>query len=275
VGNEISEFEKKFIREASQYLENPSFLMKLVEILGDPLERGLRVLPEKVQNLAATATDKALKVALRAALFKLDSERPIVIRSLQDALGEIESTKNLSKVTTSLTGVAGGFFGMAGLPVELPITTTLILRSIAQIGASFGVDLNKPENQIDCLFVLSAGTDYYSARFSFSLLLKEALRLLTTKGTRNLAEALMQGSAPILVRLISHIASRFHLVVGQKWMAQSVPIVGAAAGGMINFAFTEHFNAVAKYHFGLKSLEARYGEKTVRDIYASSSAQRA
>ena len=63
------------------------------------------------------------------------------------------------------------------------------------------------------------------------------------------------------------MATRFDLVVSEKLLLQSLPIVGALAGAMVNAAFTDHFNRVAGYHFGIRRIEREKGEELVREEY--------
>ena len=46
------------------------------------------------------------------------------------------------KVLAGTSGGIGGAFGLAALPIELPVSTTIILRSIADIARSEGHDLS-------------------------------------------------------------------------------------------------------------------------------------
>jgi EcsC protein family len=88
----------------------------------------------------------------------------------------------------------------------------------------------------------------------------EAARYVVDRGV--LAEG-----APVLVRLIAQIASRFGVVVTQKLAAQAVPLVGALGGAAVNYAFIDHFQEVARAHFVVRRLERRYGKDAVRAAY--------
>jgi hypothetical protein len=77
----------------------------------------------------------------------------------------------------------------------------------------------------------------------------------------------MAEGAPILVRFIAQIASRFGVVVTQKLAAQAVPLSGALGGAAVNYAFIDHFHDVARAHFVVRRLERRYGKDTVREAY--------
>ena len=103
-------------------------------------------------------------------------------------------------------------------------------------------------------------TSYYGARLALSKAVGDALQYLTTHGLRN-------ASAPVLMRFVSAIASRFGIVVTQKAMAQALPIVGAVGGGLVNTMFISHFQDMARGHFAIRRLERQYGVDAVRESY--------
>ena len=76
-------------------------------------------------------------------------------------------------------------------------------------------------------------------------------------------------SAPTLVKLMSQIASRFGVQVKEKIAAQSVPLIGAVGGAVINTLFIDHFQTMARGHFIVLRLENRFGAETVRRMYDS------
>ncbi len=63
----------------------------------------------------------------------------------------------LHKFAVATTGAAGGAFGLFALPVELPVTTTLMFRSICDMARSEGEDLTSIDTQLQCLTVLGMG----------------------------------------------------------------------------------------------------------------------
>lgn len=66
------------------------------------------------------------------------------------------------------------------------------------------------------------------------------------------------------LKLIGQIAERFGVVVSQKTVAQTVPLVGAVSGAVINLTFTEHFLTLARGHFAVRRLERAQYEKIAR-----------
>ena len=63
------------------------------------------------------------------------------------------------------------------------------------------------------------------------------------------------------------VAERFGAQVSVKVAGQAVPVIGAAAGGVINVLFTEHFQAKARGHFIVRRLERQHGWEATRALY--------
>ena len=71
----------------------------------------------------------------------------------------------------------------------------------------------------------------------------------------------------MLVRFLTQIAARFGVVVTQKFAAQMVPVIGAFGGAVVNYAFIDHFQDVARGHFTVRRLERVHGKDEVRLEY--------
>ncbi len=239
-------------------LESRSFAMTVAAKVGMPVEALLRLLPGRAEASIGNAVNKALQQCLRVAvsLDKADS-------------GSVRS-KRVHTATTALTGAVGGFFGLPGLAVELPITTTVMLHSIAEIARSQGEDLSNPESAFACLEVLALGPEgsrgealdsvYYATRAALTQVTRDAAAYVAQKG-------LTKEGAPAIVSFIAKIAARFGLEVSEKAAAQLVPIAGAAGGLTLNVLFTDHFQRLAEGHFTVRRLERRYGSDLVHDEY--------
>ena len=180
------------------------------------------------------------------------------------------SSDRTHKVVTAVTGGVGGMFGLVGLAVELPISTTAMLRSIADIARSEGEDLSSPEVRLSCLQVLALGgastsddsaeTGYFAVRAVFSKTISEMAEVLAERGVARHA-------APAFVELAGRLAARFGVTVSEKVAAQAVPVVGALGGATINVMFTDHFQSMARGHFTVRRLERIYGPEVVREAY--------
>ena len=134
---------------AAATLEHPGLAARLGNIAGKPIELVGRALPEAASKAVAAATTKALEAALAVALRTMEKEPKAASRLLHKALA-------------AASGAVGGGFGLAALPVELPISTVIMLRSIGDVARSEGEDLSDPESALACLQVFALGTVSYT-----------------------------------------------------------------------------------------------------------------
>jgi hypothetical protein len=247
------------LQRAKDLLENPGLAAKLSNALGSPVEKGMKMLPARGQKLVHDATERALMKALDVAVKSLGEKRPVT------------SSDKMHKWAAAGSGALGGAFGIAAIAIELPVSTTLILRSIADIAAAEGEDPRHIETKLACLSVFALGSSkdesdnaaesgYFAARAAMATAVSDAVRYLAEKG-------LSKGGAPALVRLIALIASRFGIVVSQKAAAQLVPVLGAAGGALINTIFIGHYQDMARGHFIVRRLEKIHGAEPVRRAY--------
>jgi hypothetical protein len=232
--------------------------MRLTALIG----RQVGFIGLMIPSALAGAVNRAAEAALRHAM-------GLALRSLSSQSNR--DRRGLHRSVVTVAGAAGGAFGLAGLPVELPFTTTVILRSIAAIAKNEGEDLADPDVALACLEVFALGggpadgieqggaleTGYFALRGVLAKSVSEAARHLLDRGLRDQA-------SPLLVRFIAQISARFGVVVSQKVAAQSLPLIGAASGAAINYAFVDHFQTLARGHFTVRRLERTYGTSLVR-----------
>jgi hypothetical protein len=254
----LSPEDRKALWKAVTALETQGFIARITDITGEPITKLLKSLPGSVTFGINSAVQVALRKALEAALYKLDSRLP-------------EPGRLGYKVMSGVTGGLSGFFGLATLAVELPLTTTMMLRSIANIAREHGEDLSLRGPQLACLevFALGAGdrgkgptaeTSYFAIRAFLARTVSKATEALAERG-------IARTSAPVIVELISAIGSRFGIVVSEKVAAGAIPVVGAIGGATVNLAFMEHFQKLAHAHFAIRRLERLHGQAEVFRLY--------
>jgi hypothetical protein len=246
------------LRVAKAILENPGLAAKIGNFVGTPIEKAFKMLPESWSSVVNDATRKSIEVALDAALLTMD----------RDERGA--SSNWWHKLAVVATGAGGGAFGLPALAIELPVSTTIMLRSIADIARSEGEDLSCPDAKMQCIQVLALGgklknddgaeSVYFAARAALAKSISEAATHLAQKG-------LSQKGAPAIVQLITQVASRFSIVVSEKAAAQAVPLVGAFGGAAINTLFIDHFQDMGRGHFVVRRLERIHGQEEVRRLY--------
>jgi hypothetical protein len=254
----LSIADQRILWQAACNLERESLVARLSELTGEPVTQMLRMMPKKVSGQIHGVVQSALWQALQVAVYKLDSGLP-------------EPGTIGFRVMSGIAGGVSGFFGAATLAVELPVTTTLMLRSIAGIARREGEDLRHPGAKLACLEVFALGprrenaggtaeASYYAIRAFLAKAVSEAAQLLTER-------TVAQRSSPVIVELITAVGSRFGLVVSEKMAAGAIPVLGAIGGAAVNLAFMEHFQKLAKAHFAIRRLEREHGPDEVHRIY--------
>ena len=245
---------------ARALLESPGIAAQLANLVGAPVEYLLAYrLPRGASRAINTAVRLALRQSLRVATATLGNG------------GQVRPThERLHTAAVAATGAAGGAFGLVGLVAELPLTTTLILRSVAEIARSEGERLDDPETMLACYEVLTMGgsssaddgaeSGYFAARAVLAQQVVAATEYVAAHG-------LVSSGAPALVQLMSTVASGFSVRISHKLAAQSVPVIGEATGATLNTLFMRHFQRAAHGHFSVRRLERKYGPEMVRQAY--------
>jgi hypothetical protein len=222
---------------AKRYRSANSVGMQLLNVVGGQAENLLERLPDSAKDKLEVAAERALRSALEAA----GKTRGVV----PDQRGWLNTA-----VATAM-GAAGGMGGLPSALAELPVTVTVLMRAMLGIAAEHGFDPEEPEVAQACLMVFaSAGplSEDDGADLGFV-----AARVSLTGASVN--------------ALIARIAPRVGVVLGQKLAAQTVPVLGAAAGAAVNYAYTSYYQEMAHVQFGLWRLARDSGlpKEVLRD----------
>ncbi len=161
--------------------------------------------------------------------------------------GQRDSRTRLHRLSASASGAMSGFAGLPGLLLDIPVTTALMLRSIAGIAREHGEDIATSDGKRACLEVLAqaaprAGGDeaelgYWSARAGLSHL--------------------------TIAVLIRTAAARLGVTLSEKLLAQAVPVAGAVAGAGLNWVFMGYYQEIAHVHFTIREVERRTGDPAI------------
>ena len=138
----------QFIKEAKHFLEHSSFLTDFMNYVGKPVDIALEKLPSKARDAISRSTSKALQKALQWALMTIGEKA-------KGSRGRL--LRNIHTAGAAVTGAVSGAFGMPALLVEIPITTMIMLRSIATTAAQNGENLADFHNSLKCIEVFTIG----------------------------------------------------------------------------------------------------------------------
>lgn len=256
------------LQRAVALLEAPTLTARMANLVGTPLEFAVRALPAAVTGRIHGAVEAALYKSAQVALWSMDN-----------APGRSASTR-WHKLAAATSGAVGGAFGFTALFLELPVSTTIMMRAVADVARSEGFDLSDLSTRQACLEVFALGgnsagddaadTGYYLTRGFTADVMRHLSAELAGRAVTGQGITTGLGSKEAgkwLAKLVERVASRFGVVVTEKFAAQAVPVVGAATGAALNTMFTDYYQDMARGHFIVRRLERRYGEAVVRAGY--------
>jgi hypothetical protein len=215
---------------AGRYKRANGPVMRLVNRMGGTLESQIGALPEGFRRQIEQMTAQALLTS-----YGLAGRAP--------DLGE-----RGPMFAAIAAGAAGGAGGLATAVAELPVTVTLFLNAIRAAASETGLDPEEDWVRAECLQVFGAGSPLAEDDGVNTSFL--AARLTLT------------GSA--VQNLITTIAPKLAAVLGQKLVAQAVPVIGAVSGAALNAAFLTYYREVARVRFQLLRLADEHGRDLVQ-----------
>lgn len=245
------------LQRAFDHLEYPSLAARLSSVVGTPIEMAVKLLPHSWYAALQRTVENAIAKALDVAVGSLSGSGAALADRRYRAMGFV-------------SGAMGGFFGGPALLLEMPLTTVIMLRAIADIARQEGEDMGTLEGQLACLEVFAMGgrsseddaadTGYYGLRMALEVPVTNAARHIARRG-------LDRRNAPALVNLIGRISERFGVVVSERAAAKLIPVVGAVGGAFINNVFIHHFQDTARSHFTIRRLERKYSRSLIEAEY--------
>jgi hypothetical protein len=216
--------EAELERIARRYKAAGGVGINVLNLIGGKAENLLEKLPAPVRKELDRATVAALEYAMTAA---------------HASRGRVPDQASwLNSAASAAMGAAGGFGGLPTALIELPVTTTLLLRVIEGVAVEYGFDPELESVRFDCVQVFSAAGPLAEDDGS-------DLAFLATR-------VALSGKA--VQAIIQRVAPRLAVVMGQKLAAQTVPVLGAVAGAATNYAYTSYYEDMAHVHFGLRKL---------------------
>lgn len=253
----LTQADLESLRLAKDILEHPGLTAQITHVIGTPIEAGLKRLPQKFhQKLGAALEGVLLKIANTAAYTMKDGS-------------EAAPYKKLHMLGAAVSGGVAGFFGPWAMLAEVPVTTGIIFRSIAEIARSEGESIKDVGTRMACVEVFALGgksaTDdatesgYYAVRATLAQQVRAATEFLV-KGAPD-------KTAPLLLSLVKKVVERLGVQYTEKLGAQLIPVIGSVGGAAINTIFIHHFQNMAKGHFVVRRLERRYGREAVQAAY--------
>jgi hypothetical protein len=229
---------ERLARAAANLVGARGVMIRIADFVGASLNQ----LGGKAAGMALHALGSAVQTKIEALVHEVLWRAYGAATTGLDPAGEREPWDWFNKAIVSASGAASGFLGLPGLAFDLPITTGMIIRSLAEIARAHGEDISSDSCRRACLEVFVLGgpeTDedaeigYWSTRAALSQLAIQSL--------------------------LNQASKRFGLAISQKVGAQLVPAIGAVTGSGLNYIFMDYYQQMARAHFTIRALERETG----------------
>ena len=228
----ISEARYEIASLAARYSRAHGPFIALMNRLGGGVEAQMKALPAPLRDQIARVTEAALHTAFGLAA---QGARAPDIGPQGPMLAVIA------------TGAAGGLGGLPTAIAELPVTVTVILHAIREAAREAGFDPNDPAIRAECIEIFGAGSP-----------------LEGDDGVNSgLVSARLAISGSTVAQIVATVAPRLATALGQKVIAQAVPVIGAITGATLNATYMRYYREVARIRFALLRLGEAHGADAV------------
>lgn len=208
-----------------------------------------RLIPAGAMRAALRGADRAAGLTLPSELTGHDTSD---LAACDKAALRVQAW---SQGTNAASGGLAGWFGGAGLAVDIPATIGLAARNVRGTGAAYGFTEDSPEERAFRLMVLEVATSMASGKRKELLNnLNDLAAALSTPEARYL---LTKGGDWVTDKLVERIARQLGLSLASRKAGQLIPIIGGAVAAVVNASFQVDVARAARYAYRQRWLMQR------------------
>ncbi|MDJ0626917.1 MAG: EcsC family protein [Rhodobacter sp.] len=149
--------------------------------------------------------------------------------------------------TNAATGGAAGWFGAAGLAVDVPATIALAARNVRATGAAYGFPGDSEAERAFRLMVLEVATSLASDKRKETI---ESLNDLARELSSPEAKVILDtGGRWVTEKVVERIARQLGISLAARKAGQIVPVVGGLVAATVNASFQADVARAARYAY--------------------------
>lgn len=254
--DELVEWENNYIASKGNFLTTG--YKKFKSVVGPSIEEFLEPAVSKVKDIGQHDNILRIQVAIEMAIegvFTMSHEavkgsykKELIYRKLDldehDDIYNVDSenirvvlrkTGFQDRLIALLEGGAFGFGGVGTTLAEIPIFFMVMVRAQQQICAAYGYD---PEDEFEQAYMLKAISFSSMAGNAGKASVKLELNALRVAIKRHTYARLNEmGGIYVIPAIAKAFAKKQGVNLGKKKMIQTIPVIGAAFGGLFNVGF--------------------------------------
>lgn len=172
--------------------------------------------------------------------------------------GIANSVHNWALAFATAEGGTAGFFGLAGMAVDIPALVTFSLRSIHKIGLCYGYETISHEDEKFVFSVLSAaGANTHAEKMSAITTMRAIQQMIMKTTWKKMAETASEKtfSKEAGVLAIKALAKQLGINITKRKALQMIPFIGAGIGAAMNAQYINDICWAARRSFQKRWLD--------------------
>lgn len=172
--------------------------------------------------------------------------------------GIANSVHNWALAFATAEGGAAGFFGLAGMAVDIPALITFSLRSIHKVGLCYGYESITGEDERFILNVLSAaGANNPTEKMAAITTMRSIQQMIMKTTWKKMAETAAEKSfsKEAGVMAIKALAKQLGINITKRKALQAIPFIGAGIGATMNAQYINDICWAARRSFQKRWLD--------------------
>lgn len=254
----LSKYEEEQYGEIVEW-ENktPSVVGKTVGMLMKPVSWVVeKVIPSKAIEGALAASNKVAEmladtkdIVRDASVSRIDELRHKDLKLSDHLANEVH---NWAIGVATVEGGAAGYFGIAGMAIDIPTLITLSLRTIHKIGLCYGYECKTEADKKYVLAIMSAAGANTVQEKAVSVATLQAMNVTIAQMTwKKMAEKAMANryGMEAAIMSIKSLTKQLGINLTKRKASQAIPVVGSAVGAAMNLAFINDVAWAARHSF--------------------------
>lgn len=181
--------------------------------------------------------------------------QPAPGQDLQDCDGRARRIAKLAAGLAGSVGAVTGVGGAWGVAADIPLLLTLALGSIERTAGCYGLNVDDEPALAMGIFAIASANTIQEKQLALRSLDVDPSELTVAAVRDGLERALQRQMAKDAVQLsLNQVARQLGGYLGQRKLAQSVPLVGAVAGSTVNAMYIHDVCSAAQHVCALRYL---------------------
>lgn len=259
-----TDYEKSEFKDIQKWEnEPPNIVNQALGVVSTPVVwLAQKLVPQKaiegclnLANAAGSALADTGDILRDGKVAKISDLRNVKLEVCDDLANSVH---NWALAFATAEGGAAGFFGIAGMAVDIPSLVTFSLRSIHKVGLCYGYEAKSNDDEKFILSVLSAaGANNPTEKMTAIATMRSIQQMIMKTTWKKMAETAAQKtfSKEAGVLAIKNLAKQLGINITKRKALQAIPFIGAGIGAAMNAQYVNDICWAARRSFQKRWLD--------------------